>query len=70
MRTLEEIEDNLNSLQLEYINEEDDVKQMAIERKFCHGLDHATEIDGRLRLADGVTINNWTRETNPTRLDL
>lgn len=60
-RTLKLIEDDLDKLQLAYINEEDDVRQMELERKFDHLLEEATTLDGVLRIAAGVTINNWTR---------
>ncbi len=60
-RTLEKIEDELDKLQLDYINEEDDRRQMDIERKFDYLLDEATILDGVLRIAAGVTVNNWTR---------
>lgn len=60
-RTLEEIENDLDELQAEYVNEEDEVIQNKIERKFAYMLDEATEVDGILRNAAGVTINNWTR---------
>lgn len=60
-RTLKTIEDELDQLQLRYINEEDDMRQMEIERKFDQLLDEATSLDGVLRIAAGVTINNWTR---------
>lgn len=60
-RTLEEIEDELDELQQSYIDEEDDVRQMELERKFSLFLDEATEIDGVLRNAVGVTICNWVR---------
>lgn len=60
-RNIETIEGELNELQLAYINEEDDVKQMQIERKFTTRLEEATSIDGVLRVEVGVTINNWTR---------
>ena len=62
-KTLDEVEDELDCLQLAYINEEDDRKQTTLVRKFTALLDEATEIDGRLRNAAGVTIHNWTRET-------
>jgi hypothetical protein len=62
-RILKEIEDDLDRLQILYINQEDDREQMVIVRKFCHLLEEATELDGKLRLASGVTINNWVRET-------
>ena len=60
-RTLKLIEDELDRLQLSYINEEDDMKHMEIERKFDQLLDEATTLDGILRIAAGVTINNWIR---------
>ena len=60
-RTLETIEDELDKFQLSYIDEEDDMRQMEIERKFDQLLDEATILDGMLRIAAGVTINNWTR---------
>lgn len=60
-RTLETIEDDLDEVQLAYINEEDDIRQMELERKFDQLLDEATTLDGVLRIAAGVTINNWTR---------
>ena len=61
MRDIEEIEDDLDKLQQEYIAEEDDEKQLQLEMKFDRLLDEATEVDGRLRLAVGVTITNWVR---------
>jgi hypothetical protein len=60
-RELEEIEDELDKLQEAYINEEDEHLLRQIERKFDQCLDEATAVDGRLRIADGVTIHNWTR---------
>jgi hypothetical protein len=60
-RDIDEIEDELDELQQSYIEEEDDVLQMELERKFALLLDEATEADGRLRNAVGVTINNWVR---------
>lgn len=60
-RSIEEIEDDLDEVQLAYINEEDDMVQMELERKFDQLLDEATILDGVLRIAAGVTINNWTR---------
>jgi hypothetical protein len=60
-RTLKLIEDELDRLQLSYINEEDDMKHMEIERKFDQLLDEATTLDGILRIAAGLTINNWIR---------
>ena len=60
-RTLEEIEDDLDRLQQAYIEEEDDVALMELERKFAMLLDEATEVDGVLRNAVGVMITNWVR---------
>ncbi|MBA2403839.1 MAG: hypothetical protein H0V66_03630 [Bdellovibrionales bacterium] len=62
-RTLNIIEDELDELQLAYINEDDEIQQLEIDRKFSRALDEATEVDNVLRVAAGVTINNWTRET-------
>lgn len=61
MRDIEDIENDLDRLQQEYIAEEDDQKQLQLEMKFDRLLDEATEVDGRLRLAVGVTITNWVR---------
>jgi succinate dehydrogenase/fumarate reductase flavoprotein subunit len=61
-RSIEDIENELDQLQVEYINEEDEVKQMDIERKFTSRLEEATSVDNILRTAVGVTITNWTRE--------
>lgn len=61
--TIEEIENELDELQVAYLNEDDEVKQMEIERKFAYLLDVATSIDGILRNAAGITITNWVRET-------
>jgi hypothetical protein len=60
---IDEIEDELDSLQFEYINEDDDVRQMEIVRKFSHLLKEATDTDNIDRIAAGVTIHNWTRES-------
>ena len=62
-RSIQEIEDELDQLQLSYIDEEDEVKQTSIEHKFSYLLEEATETDGILRNAAGVTINNWVRES-------
>ena len=62
-RTLSDIEDELDQLQLAYIESEDEGEQIEIVRKFTHALEEATALDGILRNAAGVTINNWTRET-------
>ncbi len=60
---LEVIQDSLDKLQRDYLDEEDDYIQMEIERKFTYLLDEATKIDNVLRVAAGVTITNWIRET-------
>lgn len=61
-RSLEEIEEELDELQEAYVEEEDEVKRRQIERRFDLCLDEATELDGILRVAAGVTIVNWTKE--------
>lgn len=66
--SLEETEDKLDELQLEYIAEDDDIMQLEIERKFSFFLHQATKLDQIERIAAGVTINNWTRET-PSKKD-
>ena len=63
-RNLEDIEDELDELQLSYIDEEDEFVQLEIERKFTQRLLEATKLDGIERMADGVTIHNWVRETS------
>ena len=60
-RTSKDIEDDLDHVQLDYLNEEDDMKLMELEREFDQLLDEASTMDGVLRIAAGVTINNWTR---------
>lgn len=60
-RSIKQIEEDLDVVQLAYINEEDDMAQMELERKFDQLLDEATTLDGVLRIAAGVTINNWVR---------
>lgn len=60
-RTIDEIEDDLDELQQDYIAEEDDILLMELERKFAVLLDEATKVDGRLRNAVGVVITNWVR---------
>lgn len=60
-RTFKDIEDDLDHVQLDYLNEEDDMKLMELEREFDQLLDEASTMDGVLRIAAGVTINNWTR---------
>jgi t-SNARE complex subunit (syntaxin) len=59
--TLEDIKDKLDALQKSSIDEEDEQLIREIERKFDHLLDEATALDGVLRIADRVTINNWAR---------
>lgn len=61
LRTIEEIEDEMDELQQAYIAEDDDALLMEIERKFSRLCDEATEVDGRLRNAVGVVITNWVR---------
>jgi hypothetical protein len=63
-KTIQEIDDELDALQSAYIEEEDERKQTSIVRRFTQLLDDATEIDGQLRNAAGVTIHNWTRDLN------
>lgn len=60
-RTIEDIENELEELQRAYIDEEDDIKQLELERKFTYKLMEATEIDGIDRLAMNVNICNWIR---------
>ena len=62
-RTIEEIEAELSDLQLSYIDEEDEVEQLKIVRRFSACLKEATDIDSVDRIAAGVTINNWVKET-------
>ena len=61
-KTIDEIEDELDALQLSHVGEEDPKLQREIERKFDRLLDEATAVDGKLRVANGVTITNWTRD--------
>ena len=61
-RAIKAIEDDLDKLQLAYINEEDDMKQMEIVRRFDQFLNEATEADEIDRIAAGVTIHNWVKE--------
>ena len=61
MPDIEEIEDELDELQVAYIDEEDEVRQLEIVRKFSLLLKMATELDSVDRIAAGVTITNWTR---------
>lgn len=61
MKNLEEIEDELEKLQLRYIEEDDEDKQLELERKFTYKLIEASDIDGIDRLAMNVSIHNWVR---------
>lgn len=61
-RAISAIEDDLDKLQVAYINEEDDIKQMEIVRRFDQFLNEATEADEIDRIAAGVTIHNWVKE--------
>ena len=61
-RSVEEIEDELDELQIAYINEEDEVQQMEIVRRFSQCLKEATDIDHQDRIAAGITITNWIRD--------
>ena len=60
-RDIETIEDELDELQQAYIDEEDEGAQLEMEIRFARLLDEATELDGILRNAVGVTITNWVR---------
>jgi len=62
-RAISAIEDDLDKLQVAYIDEEDDVEQMKIVRRFDQLLKEATDTDQMDRIAAGVTIHNWVRET-------
>jgi hypothetical protein len=62
-RAIKAIEDDLDKLQVAYIDEDDDFKQMEIVRRFDQFLNEATETDQVDRIAAGVTIHNWVRET-------
>ena len=61
-RAINAIEDDLDKLQVAYIDEEDDFKQMEIVRRFDQFLNEATEADQKDRIAAGVTIHNWVKE--------
>jgi hypothetical protein len=61
-KTIEDIEQELEELQLAYIDEDDDIRQMELERKFTYKLMEATKIDGIDRLSMNVTIHNWVRQ--------
>lgn len=60
-RTLEQIEDELDTLQIAYIEEEDEIRQMSLVSKFTQCLQEATDLDGVDRIAQNVTITNWSR---------
>lgn len=62
-RAISVIEDDLDKLQVAYIDEEDDIKQMKLVRRFDQFLKEATDTDQIDRIAVGVTIHNWVRET-------
>jgi hypothetical protein len=62
-RAVSAIEDDLDKLQIAYIDEEDDIKQMKIVRTFDQFLKEATDADQIDRIAAGVTIHNWVKET-------
>ena len=61
-RAISAIEADLDKLQVAYIDEEDDRKQMEIVRRFDQFLNEATEADEIDRIAAGVTIYNWVKE--------
>ena len=65
-RAIKAIEDDLDKLQIAYIDEEDDFKQMEIVRRFDQFLNEATERDQVDRIAAGVTIHNWVKELAAT----
>jgi hypothetical protein len=62
-RLIHEIEDELDELQIAYINEDDEIEQLEIVRKFTSLLNEATDTDHVDRIAAGVNINNWGRGT-------
>lgn len=59
-KSIEDIEAELDELQQFYIDEDDELMLQGIELKFDRLLAEATELDGVLRIARGVTILNWT----------
>jgi len=63
-RTIEEIEDEMDALQAAYVEEEDEILQIKISRKFSLCLQEATDLDGVDRIAAAVTITNWVRESS------
>ncbi len=62
-RAISAIEDDLDKLQIAYIDEEDDITQIKLIRRFDQFLKEATDTDQIDRIAVGVTIHNWVRET-------
>ncbi len=60
-RLIHVIEDELDELQIAYINEDDEIEQLEIVRKFTGLLKEATDTDHIDRIAAGVNINNWVR---------
>jgi hypothetical protein len=62
-RLIHEIQDELDVLQIAYINEDDEIEQLEIVRKFTALLKEATDTDHVDRVAAGVNINNWMRGT-------
>jgi hypothetical protein len=60
-KTIEDIENELEKLQLAYIDEEDDIRQQELERQFTYKLMEAEKIDGIDRLSMNVNICNWIR---------
>lgn len=63
IRSIEEIEDELDDLQLAYLEEEDEARQMVLVSSFTRALQEATAVDQIDRVAANVTIHNWVRET-------
>lgn len=63
-KAISAIEDDLDKLQVAYIDEEDEIKQMKIIRRFDQLLQEATDTDQIDRIAAGVTVHNWVRETS------
>lgn len=61
--SLQSILKELDRLQLDYLNEEDDHEQIRIVSRFSALLQKATELDGIDRIAAGITIHNWTLDS-------
>lgn len=59
-KTLEQITAELDDLQQRYVEEEDEMLLMKMERQFGRLLQDATDLDGVDRIAAGITIHNWT----------